>query len=486
MRGNNKELTELQIAEALKTCASEPIHIPGSIQPHGVLLMVQPGGYQIMGCSANAQTVFGISVDKLRTKSLANFLSVEDLGHLDALLAKQAIHTERTLQVEILEECYDLSIHLSNNLLIVEIEKVEEKTTKSDDVYYDDLRIFSKELREANSTTDLYNIVVRHVHALTDFDRVKLYKFDKDWNGHVIAESRKQGIHSYKGLHFPASDIPEQARILYSKNYIRIICDIEYTPQPVIRFDDSTEPVDLSFSVLRSVSPVHIQYLRNMGVQASMSISIMQDGKLWGLVACHHMSPIYLSQRIRIISELMGHVFSSLLSSFSQVETREDEAGRKVLLERLAVSFDKNDLNKNLVDNNADELIEALSANGLATRISGKVSCYGNCPAGHSLTTLFTYLAKSQNTTVFLTDNIEENLNLPDAEITGGILALPLDNRGEDFIVWFRHAEVADVNWAGKPEKHITETIGGYRLTRGARLICGEKRLKTVLHRGIR
>lgn len=460
-------LTEAELEEALKTCASEPIHIPGSIQPHGALLIVNPANYQIIGCSENLTEVLGLEIGTLIQKRLEDVLLKNDIDQLDSLLAQKSAHNVRSLRVLIAGQLFELTAHLSFNNLLLEFEKaVELNINTNDDFFYDQLRGFSKDLREAKTIDGLFDVVVKHVCTITGFDRVKLYRFDAEWNGQVVAESKKDGIPSYKGLHFPASDIPEQARILYAKNYIRIISDVDYIPSPILRFDGSEEAVDLSFSVLRSVSPVHVQYLKNMDVLGSMSISIMQDDKLWGLVACHNLSPIYLSQRVRMVCELMGHMFSSLLSSYNQMETREDEANRKVLLERLAVSLKKDNLNQNLIEANSQAVIDALDAHGLAYRSGGKIKIFGDCPEKALVDALFDYLSNFHKVNVFQTDNAEEELELPNGgSIIGGILAMPLDKEWDDFIVWFRQPEVVGVNWAGKPEKEVTETIAGYRLT---------------------
>ena len=146
------------------------------------------------------------------------------------------------------------------------------------------------DLNRASSLQELYDITARAVRALTGFDRVMVYRYDADYNGEVVAEAKRADLNSFLGLHYPASDIPAQARALYEKNWIRLISDVDYAPAPIEPADHPATgaPLDLTYSTLRSVSPIHLEYLRNMGVRASMSISLLRDDKLWGLIACHH------------------------------------------------------------------------------------------------------------------------------------------------------------------------------------------------------
>ena len=196
--------------------------------------------------------------------------------------------------------------------------------------------------------SDFFNEGARQVRALTGFDRVMVYRFAPDGSGEVVAESAKSGIGSFLGLHYPATDIPKQARALYLRNLLRVITDIEAEPVPILPpADEHGQPFDLSLSVLRSVSPIHIEYLRNMGVRASMSISIVVEGEFWGLIACHHYSPRCPSFERRSVAELFAQMFAMRLESRERKEIVEYERRARDISDQLlgAVANDETLLN---------------------------------------------------------------------------------------------------------------------------------------------
>ena len=181
-------------------------------------------------------------------------------------------------------------------------------------------------MQRSGSLQALYQAIATEVHDVTGFDRVMVYRFAPDGSGAVIAEARgSAGINSFLGLNFPASDIPRQARLLYQANWIRNIPDARYAPAVIMPpLNPLTgQPLDLSHSILRSVSPVHRQYLANMGVVASVSLSLILRGQLWGLIACHHNAPRYLPHRLRDACEL----FAEMTSSYLEYEAHRGGSG---------------------------------------------------------------------------------------------------------------------------------------------------------------
>ena len=203
---------------------------------------------------------------------------------------------------------FDLAVHFSGVYFVIEAEpSIVEPGVNSGEL----VRLMLARIRKTRTTTELAQEAARQLRVLTA-DRVMVYRFHFDGSGEVIAEAATSGLKSFLGLHYPASDIPKQARLLYQRNWLRIIADINEKPAPLQSLPMHTNPLDLSMSVLRSVSPIHIEYLRNMGVGASMSVSIVSEGKLWGLFECHHYSPRHISFERRTASELFGQMFSSI------------------------------------------------------------------------------------------------------------------------------------------------------------------------------
>lgn len=268
-------------------CAREPIHIPGSIQPHGFLLVVDGASHAVVAASANAGT-------HLRIEGAVIGARLTDiLPQAQAVLALDAGETPdgpATFgRVDLGGATYEMLAHASGRFIIVELEEADAEAAGSLDTLYPQIRRFVSESRSHATLEELNAAAARIVRALTGFDRVLVYRFDAHWNGTVIAEDGNGKLPSYMDLRFPAADIPAQARELYRLNRLRIIPDAAYEPVPLLPADG--EPIDLSYSALRSVSPVHVEYMRNMGTPASMSISLVEGNRLWGLISCHNATP---------------------------------------------------------------------------------------------------------------------------------------------------------------------------------------------------
>jgi light-regulated signal transduction histidine kinase (bacteriophytochrome) len=320
-------------------CDREPIHILGSIQPFGFLLSVN-ADWMVARASANVETFIGVAHAEVVGQSA------------EACLSATLLHDIRSrLQVAggmgIVERLYgqrlrpggprfDLAIHQSGREVILEFEPSGGEPTAPLAV----LRTMALRVERQATLAGVYREVSRQVRGLTGFDRVMVYRFDEDGAGEVVAESINHGLTPYLGLRYPASDIPVQARALYEKNYLRIIADIDAAPVPIIpALSPEGDPLDLTMSGLRSVSPIHIEYLRNMGVQTSMSISVLQGGKLWGLIACHHGTVTHINLEVRSTAELFGQMFSYLLDSRARQEEAEYDVRAAEIHNRIAIAF---------------------------------------------------------------------------------------------------------------------------------------------------
>jgi two-component system, chemotaxis family, sensor kinase Cph1 len=463
MLATRDQLTEEELKEALDACAQEPIHIPGSIQPHGMLAVISASGI-IERISANAVDFTGREARDCLGKAITECFPALDAQSLQRIQAEGVLQPIQSLSTEMGGRRVDIVAHKSGSSTIIELETVPEDGMPNE-FYYDQLRHYSIGMHKAKTIQEVCDHVVHSIRRITGFDRVNLYKFDQDWHGEVLAESRTDLLPSYKGLHFPASDIPEQARRLYMQNYLRLIANTQYKPVPVIPAGKT--PLDMSQCTLRSVSPVHIQYLDNINVRASMSVSIIQNGELWGLIACHHSQPLHLTYLVRNICETMGHIFSVQLSMIEDITRRKAQARRDELVRELACALERETRLEQLVEEVHQLAIDALEADGLVVKAFVHVFEYGDTPGRDLTDTLFDWLKSHIGGGIFYTSDAASYFKgVPVLEsLIGGILAVPISMKSQDYILWFRKAIVKEVVWAGDPEKPVEQTPAGYRLT---------------------
>lgn len=282
----------------LNNCEKEPIHIPGLIQPHGVLLAVtQNKDNRIVQASRNTDVLLGVAADALLGTSMADLVGPEQLN----MLLERSVNAKETadlqyiiIQIKVagVPEDFFCILHESEGLMIVELEpaSIDQSDSTND---FDWIRTFFGRLKHTANRIEASQAAAEQVKEMLGYDRVMIYEFDEQWNGKVIAEAKEEGLEPFLGHHYPASDIPKQARELYLRNWLRTIVDVNYVPVPItpVLQPLTGKPLNLSLSILRSVSPLHIEYLQNMGVGATTTISLINNNKLWGLITCHHYSP---------------------------------------------------------------------------------------------------------------------------------------------------------------------------------------------------
>ncbi len=321
----------------LDNCAREPIHIPGSVQPRGVLVVAQEPDLTISQISANVVELFGRTTAELLGRPIAELVGAAQAAAIERTAAvfgdlRERNPLELVIDINGTEVGFDAILHREKGrLLLVELELATGPRPFSFPNTYQAVRGSVAELNRAAGLSELYDITARAVRELTGFDRVMVYRYDADYNGEVVAEAKRDDLNAFLGLHYPASDIPAQARALYEKNWLRIIDDVNYAPAPILPVENPVtgRPIDLTHATLRSVSPIHIEYLKNMGVSASMSISLMRDGRLWGLIACHHYAGPHLPPYgVRAAAEFLGSTLSLRL-----VDRVEDDELRTRLAE---------------------------------------------------------------------------------------------------------------------------------------------------------
>ncbi len=437
-------------------CAREQIHIPGSIQSFGYLIAFSED-LTITRASENIEGLTGQKAAKLVGMSLSEILNPEDLKKLDQsgseLRRRNAVLTLKSgtklgcIMRAAGKECF--------------LDLVPNKPAGAE--VFVELRDLSEKLSKASSIEDLAKIMVKTIKGVSNFDRVKLYKFDKDWHGEVIAEARNDDMPSYKGLHFPESDIPKQARELYVRNRVRVIANVDDEQSAIYQKEDA-KPLDLSFSFVRSVSSIHLQYLRNMDVQVSMSISILQDGEFWGLIACHNKTPRVFDLFEADFYKTAGELLSNRLTELSSLEIRESHAERFSLTQQLVSVLNKN---KNLeaLITSPHSLDDFIRSTGVAAVIGDKVVKRNAVPDSESLESLVSWLDRDSRK-VFQCDDLPSRYNRDIGSYACGLLAVRLDSSNEkpNWLIWFRPEVALEVDWAGDPFSPKTSTPFGDRL----------------------
>ena len=324
----------------LQNCEDEPIHIPGLIQPHGFLIAVDTITHKITVCSENINQFLSISYEQVLGKKIEELFNEAFLVELNQFQSENTNQT-KVFNFTIDKQLFSISMHASvGKEIIIEAELTENQFTNSNSLYNSSKQLLSY-IEDSFTLKELTNAVAIAIKKITNYDRVMVYRFDADYNGEVIAESKEEHLESFLGLHYPHTDIPVQARELYIKNHLRIIGDVNYKPVPLYTYAEShLNTLDMSYSVLRSVSPIHIQYLHNMGVGGTLTISLLHKGKLWGLITCHHYSPKYLSQEIRNTVKLHGHFITSqidvrLLNEEYEIARKTNQAVENLISKQL-------------------------------------------------------------------------------------------------------------------------------------------------------
>lgn len=461
-------MTDTQVD--LTNCDREPIHLLNAIQPIGFLLCVTTD-WLIARASINVSDYLGQAPDDLIGLPLTDVFApdaVHDLrNRLTGIHGVDAV--ERVLGIACVasrpNDLFDCALHFSNGTIIIELEP-----NRHED-YADSANIIRSMMARLDQPSDLpgyFRAAARQLRALTGFDRVMVYRFDRDGSGEVVGEAARHDIGSFLGLHYPASDIPQQARALYLRNPFRIIADIGAEPLPILPMRDAAgAPVDLSLSVLRSVSPIHIEYLKNMGVGASMSVSIIVEGKLWGLFACHHYAPLCPSFQKRTIAELFGRMFALKLESRDRQEAAIYENNARLATDRLLASVATD---VTLLDNPdwvGETLRGIIPCDGIGIWIGAKAACGGSAPPPDAIPVIarrFNALAAGR---IFSTDHLAEIV--PGADLyaaqAAGVLSIPISRSPRDYVLLFREERVRQARWAGDPHKPASYGPNGARLT---------------------
>lgn len=458
----------------LTNCDKEAIHIPGLIQPHGILMVLEESKLNIIQISQNTIDLLGIPPQDILGQTLKVLFNNRQIQLIKKSLAEISekfnpldlyIHTKTGKQN------FDGIIHKSNGFIILELEAVSANNQDDFLSFYQLVQPIICKMQKLVYLNEMCQIMVTEIRNLTGFDRVMIYKFDREGAGHIIAEDKLENLPPFLGLHYPSSDIPKQARVLYTLNPLRVIPDVNYQSVELISINNSgnNQPLDLSGSVLRSVSPIHIEYLKNMGVTASMSISLIREQKLWGLIACHnYLSPKYISYKLRTACELIGRVMSLEITVKEENEDLDYKLILKGILSDLLNDFTENyDWIEALIQNRSN-LLELVSAEGVAVCNAENITIIGKTPILAEVKKIRDFLEnhifnQGVDNYIYETDCLSKIY--PEVEkfknVGSGLLAIMISQEHKQYILWFRPEVIQTINWGGDPHKPVEITANG-------------------------
>lgn len=450
----------------LTNCDREPIHIPGLIQPYGFLLCLDEQTRQVVLASANTKALLGLEPEELVGSGLGRLLKPGPLLEVERLWPN-VTEQGRLLGVRLgrvpHRPHFKLILHRHDGLLWVEGEPVADNAVSAFDL--PSLNLTLGNLLSAATTLEMCQVAVAQVRALTGFDRVAVYRFAPDESGEVVAEAVRADLPPWLGLHYPATDIPQQARAMYLKNWLRFIPNAAYGPVPLVpaRHPVANRPPDMTYSVLRSVSPIHLEYLHNLGSAATMTISLIADGQLWGMITCHHQTPHLVSYELRDLCQFLGKAMSALLKTKQQYD---ELAYRQRIAQTQTRLFEQVGTQLNFVDGLhrfTPTLLDVFDCGGAAICFAGETIRLGHAPSPEQLAELVAWLcAFAPNEEVFHTDSYAR-LNPAGRALRGtasGILAIRLAQSPNEYVFWFRPEQLQTVTWAGRHEKNQTTADG--------------------------
>ncbi|MEM9543334.1 MAG: ATP-binding protein [Cyanobacteria bacterium P01_E01_bin.42] len=441
------------------------IHLPGFIQPHGVLLVLEEPSLKIVQASKNTALFFSIPPEQLLNHSLSQFLPRTQIKKLKRMIDRSEFDTLNLAKIRLRKDgeylYLDGILHRNpDGFLILEIEPSTYRDDNSFLGFYGALKRSANKIQKTSNLQEMYISVVREMRKLIQCDRVMIYKFDRNWNGEVIAEDKRKDLEPFLGLHYPDADT-KPCRYLYSDNWLRLIVDIDADSVDLIPLNhpQNNQPLNLRNSVLRGFSSCHREYLQNMGVCSTLVMPVKQKEQLWGLVSCHHYTPKQVPYELRQACEFLSQIISSELISKAEAEDYHYQVYLKSTQAQLTEYMS---IKENFIEGLcADEpnLLNLAAATGAAIYWQGNFKTIGKSPEIGDLKKLIDWLQENFRENCFEIDSLP-NL-YPESEkykeIASGLLAISV--LPKNYILWFRPELIQTVNWAGDPTQTIVEKI---------------------------
>jgi len=444
-------------------CGSLPLHNINLIQDYGYLIVLDHQELSIVQVSENVTDLLGYTLQEIVNSRLSDYVEKKDLNRISTILQKgitEKIPLTLNLNSKGQITPYHILMHVKADYVILELQEANQDKNRSFTEVYQEVKHISLALEAATSVQEVCEIAVHEIRVISGFDGVLMYRFDKDWNGTVIAEEKDERLEPYLGHSFPASDVPKQARALYLKNPYRLIPNREYLQSklyPIIN-PLSHAFIDLSDCNLRSVPAVHLEYMKNMGINASMSIRVINDQQLWGLISCHHISQMYLDYEICSVFEWLSSLISSRISAILNKETYDTvtllHQKRLQLIDEI---YAQNDITVGLLHRPDLNILELFNASGAMVVLNKRIETIGEVPEKDDLDNLLFWLEGKNVNTVFSTDHLSSLYDdaAAYAAIGSGILVLPINSAEAEYLVCFRPEVVETINWGGDPNKAI-------------------------------
>ena len=441
-------------------CDREPIRIPGSIQPHGALLVAGPEGGTILQAAGDTTRLLGAEVGALLGRPVAEVLGIDpraEIRRLPPAARGEATHLGSTVP-SAGGVALDLLAHERGGLLVLELEPAPRDRPAAARMLAA-IRAASAALAAARDLRRLGDAAARQVRVLTGFDRVMVYRFLEDGSGEVVAEDKARGLPAYLNHRYPASDIPRQARELYLRNRVRLIPDVGYAPAPLVPAlcPATGRPLDMSDCALRSVSPVHVQYLKNMGVAASMSVSIVRDGALWGLIACHHGAPKAVPYELREACKHMGQILSQQVAAREEADAHAEGLRLRAAHDELVAALAASPSVEDALAERLAELRAAIPSGGAALVRGDGIAAAGRTPDAGQVRDLAGWLLARGPPDPYATDRLSEQHAPAGAyrAAASGLLATVVSRADRWLLLWFRAELVETIGWAGDPRKAV-------------------------------
>ncbi len=488
MTGNPQDISALPWADGLYSvkryglnlanCDSEPVHTPGCIQAHGALLVLRLTDLTILQASGNTAQYLGKPPEDLLGQHVSSVVGASGARRLQEFVQNEGV-TSSNLYVFSLPgvadtPALDVCVHTTQGVLIAEFESTGRTGKATDNDIFSLVKAAIGRLQTAGSLLDFCQKVAREVRGMTGLDRVMVYRFHADQHGEVYAENKRDDLPAWLGLHYPESDIPQPAREIFKRIWIRPLPDatgplVEMVP---LANPDTGQALDMTHCALRGASIMYTEYLANMGVAASLTMPILVDGELWGLIACHHYTSAYFPYQVRSACELLAQVTSLQLKSAQRNEQLSyrlqlDEV-HQLLVRKAAMEGDLMALS-----DSQPSLLDAMDAQGAAMYHRDRWWCAGRTPTEEQLNTLADWLDQrpefgSSVHPVFVTDALASLYPAGGemADVASGVLAVRVSRLRKDRILWFRPETIQTVKWAGNPhDKPLVPGPNGQRLS---------------------
>jgi two-component system, chemotaxis family, sensor kinase Cph1 len=438
----------------LSNCEREQIQYAGSIQPHGALLVLREPDYVVIQASKNACDLLGVE------RVLGRPLKELD-GSLLRCISPYLSSPLRTIPVAIRckvgrpASAFDGLLHRPHEGgLVVELEAAQpvvDLSTKLENAL--------QSILSASSLNNLCEEAAAFFKDITGHDRVMVYRFDEAGHGEVFSERRRPDLEPYLGNRYPASDIPQIARRLYERNRVRVLVDVDYAPVPLSpRLSPLTgKDLDMSMCWLRSMSPIHIQYLKNMGVAATLVASLVVGGKLWGLVACHHYVARRVPFEIRTAAELLAEAIATRIAALESFAHAQAELSVRRLEQRLVEAIARDGDWRMALFDGSQSVLQPVGASGAALLFEGQVFTAGEVPGTQQLREIGAWLQQKPRAPTFSTNSLglDEAAFAPLTPVASGLLATPVSNSAGEYLIWFRPEQVRTVTWGGDPHKPV-------------------------------